>query len=142
MHRFPNQQNFTTHLCLTYQQTNDLIIYQVNHGYEVYILHQLLIQTHLLTMLIWFWMDNHICVVALCVSLFVSSYFSPLSQPNISLFPLPLLPVSISERVIIKVILFLNPTSSRVLNFCVVVKLSKVYTHIQLTKFNLPDNLR
>ena len=71
-------------------------------------------------------------LVALWVPL-LSLYFPPLSHPKIILLLLPLLPVSVSERLIITVILFLNPTSliqlvtsSRVVNVCIVVNTSVV----------------
>ena len=49
-------------------------------------------------------------LVALLVSL-LSLYFPPLSQPNITFLLLPLFPVSVSERLIMTITLFLIPTS-------------------------------
>ena len=65
------------------------------------------------------------------------SLLPPLSQPNITLSLLPLLPVLVSERVIITVTLFLIPTSlihlitsSFVANRCVDENTSVLSTHV------------
>lgn len=50
-HAFSNQQHVTANPRLVDQQTNFILIYPVNHGYEVHILHQSSIQNYLSTML-------------------------------------------------------------------------------------------